>query len=277
MNTIKLILLFALCASLDAFFLPSTDAQAVSNYTVSQKNMSVIEAFRFEVATLKPTSPDAMGKMFAVTENHRLLVMNRSLRDMVAIGNNLQENQIIGGPDWMRAKTFDVSALPPLELPRPTLEEWKQMLWAFLIDRFSLEVHQEQRTMSAFSLLVGSTGAHLKSSALDQGKLPDVTITAPGHLRVRNATIHDVIATLECCVLMRPVSDDTGLIGRYDFTLDWKPSDSAPNASSTDADASAVLPDVFTAFRETLGLNVRAGKQLVDVMVIDHVSAPSPN
>ena len=68
----------------------------------------------------------------------------------------------------------------------------------------------------------------------------------------------------------RPVVDETGLQGRFDFTLRWQPEDTP----ATEADAPPML---FTAMEEQLGLKLQPKKGAVDVMVIDKVARPSAN
>ena len=87
---------------------------------------------------------------------------------------------------------------------------------------------------------------------------------------------------LQLRVLDRPVIDQTGLAGRYDFTLDWRPDEfHFPRASAAQRAAAVAagdaLPDLFTAFQEQLGLKLEATKAPADVLVIDKVSKPSEN
>jgi len=70
--------------------------------------------------------------------------------------------------------------------------------------------------------------------------------------------------------LDRPVVDETGIAGRYDFVLRWSPDDSI-----TDFPNSA--PGLFTAVQEQLGLKLEPVKGPADVYVIDHVEKPSEN
>ena len=79
----------------------------------------------------------------------------------------------------------------------------------------------------------------------------------------------------------RPVVDQTGLSGRYDFTLNFTPDPAqaaligippAPAADNPDA-----APDLFAAFQQQLGLKLEPTRAPVDVMVIDKVEKPSEN
>ena len=86
-----------------------------------------------------------------------------------------------------------------------------------------------------------------------------------GYARTRqlSATMTDLAGILSN-QLERPVTDATGLKGRYEFTLSWM--SSVPSASADVADPG---PDVFAALRQQLGLQLEADKGLVEVLVID--------
>lgn len=68
----------------------------------------------------------------------------------------------------------------------------------------------------------------------------------------------------------RPLVDQTGLTGRYDFKLTYSYGD----APSADADTP---PSMFTAIKEQLGLRFEPVRTSVDVIVIDHIEKPAPN
>ena len=69
--------------------------------------------------------------------------------------------------------------------------------------------------------------------------------------------------------LDRPVVDQTGLTGNYDFTLQFAP--------AVGADPDSQAPSIFTAVQEQLGLKLEPAKAPLDVLVIDHVEQPSEN
>jgi uncharacterized protein (TIGR03435 family) len=85
---------------------------------------------------------------------------------------------------------------------------------------------------------------------------------------------------LQSRIVERPVVDQTGLQGRYDFTLTWTP-DAAlnPNAPPPPPTPEGVEPppDLFAAFQQQLGLKLESAKLPVEVMVIDKVAKPSAN
>lgn len=95
----------------------------------------------------------------------------------------------------------------------------------------------------------------------------------------------DFAIGLQTTVTDRPVVDQTGLTGRYDFTLKWTPDDSqfaqfrgaVPQPPPAAGDNPNAPPSLYTAVQEQLGLKIEAEKAPDDVMVIDHVEKPSPN
>jgi uncharacterized protein (TIGR03435 family) len=83
-------------------------------------------------------------------------------------------------------------------------------------------------------------------------------------------------------VMDKPVVDQTGLTGRYDFTLNWTPDDSQfiPMGWKTtppSADDPAAPPNLYVALEEQLGLKMEPVGATVRVMVIDHIEEPSGN
>ena len=70
--------------------------------------------------------------------------------------------------------------------------------------------------------------------------------------------------------LDRPVVDQTGLTGHYDFAFRY----TADEVHATDPNAP---PGLFTAVQEQLGLKLEAKKGPVEVLVVDHMERPSAN
>ncbi len=81
-------------------------------------------------------------------------------------------------------------------------------------------------------------------------------------------------------VMDRPVLDQTGIEGRYDFQLDWTPNDfqfPGLGVKVPPAPENAQHPDLYTAIQQQMGLKLEAVKALADVMVVDRVEKPSEN
>jgi uncharacterized protein (TIGR03435 family) len=69
----------------------------------------------------------------------------------------------------------------------------------------------------------------------------------------------------------RPVMDQTGLAGKYDFQLKWTYDETV---AATDGSAP---PGLFTAVQEQLGLKLEATKAPADVLVVDKIERPGAN
>ena len=95
--------------------------------------------------------------------------------------------------------------------------------------------------------------------------------------RAGNITMSALAAALRPYV-GREVVDRTGLIGEFDFDLQFT---APPTAGSIDAGIPvAPLDDaasVFTALQEQLGLKLESTRGSVELMVIDSVERPAGN
>jgi uncharacterized protein (TIGR03435 family) len=89
----------------------------------------------------------------------------------------------------------------------------------------------------------------------------------------RNLTIEQISAALIATVrLTRPVWDQTGLDGRFDFTLEWIRESNNPGP--IDLQEGTTFQE---ALQEQLGLKLKSTKATIDTLVIDHVERPSEN
>ena len=78
----------------------------------------------------------------------------------------------------------------------------------------------------------------------------------------------------------RPVVDLTGLHGGYDFNLEYTrelPPGFPEGGKINGVEPDTSGPTVFAAVKEQLGLELKAQKGPVEVIVIDHVEKPSAN
>ncbi len=232
----------------------------------------------FEVATIKPSVPDAPGKGFGL-RGRNFSTLNTTLSDLITFAYGLHARQITGGPGWMDSDRYDLAAVP--DKPGvPNDKQLKLMVQKLLTDRFRLAFHREKKELTVFAITVAKTGAKLSKSEDNSNGVPGLFFRGLGNLPARNATIADFAGVMQTAVLDRPVVDQTGLTGRFDFTLTWTPDETQfggrggqvpPPANGT------APPDLFTAMQEQLGLKMESTKAPVDVLVIDHVEKPSDN
>ncbi len=71
----------------------------------------------------------------------------------------------------------------------------------------------------------------------------------------------------------RPVINNTGLTGGFDYDLRWAPEQAVPDGAVRES----ALPSIFTALEEQLGLKLVPSRGPVEVLVIDSVEMPAPN
>lgn len=235
----------------------------------------------FEVATIKPSKPDDQRKAFLV-QGRRFKIINQPLTAILSFSYDVQAKQIIGLPPWADTDKYDIDAEPDGE-GAPSGKQWKAMLQKLVAERFKLTFHQDKRELSVYVLSVAKGGPKLTKSEGDPNGLPGLFFRGKlGDLGVRNANMGDFTGLMQEAVLDRPVLDQTGITGRYDFTLVWTPDDSqfagmGVKIPPPAADDGKAPPNLYTAIQEQIGLKLEATKAPADVMVVDHVEKPSEN
>jgi len=233
----------------------------------------------FEVAVIKPSRPDAQGKGIGVN-GRQITTRNTSVTDLITFAYNLHARQITGGPSWMETEKYDLQAEPDVE-GAPNDRQVKMMFQKMLADRFKLTFHRDKKELTVYTLNVAKTGSKLKQSDSDPNGLPTLGLRGLGRLFTRNASMADFASLMQTTALDRPVVDQTGLTGKYDFTLDWTPDESQfggrGGQAPPPADNAEVPPDLYTAIQQQLGLKLESTKAPVEVLVIDRVEKPSEN
>jgi len=245
------------------------------------KPMAADAPTNFEVATIKPTKPGTQGKGITLRGPREVITINTSLNDIMSFAYGIHVRQISGGPAWMESEYWDIVGKPEAD-GLPSRKQLEAMFQKLLADRFQLKFHKEKKELSVYAITVAKTGSKLVKSEADPNGLPGLGFRGLGNLVVRNANMSDFAGLMQSAVLDRPVVDQTGLTGKYDFTLDWKPDEfqfrtfgpQPPPPSSETADS---RPDLTTAIQQQLGLKIEAAKVAVDVFVIDKVEKPSEN
>jgi uncharacterized protein (TIGR03435 family) len=234
----------------------------------------------FEVVTIKPSKPDDQRRAFIVNGN-QFHIINQPLTQIISFAYDVQAKQVVGLPDWGTTDKFDIDGKPDGE-GAPSGKQWKIMIQKMLVDRFRFTFHKDKKELSVYVLSVSKTGQKMTKNDSDPNGLPGLFFRGKlGDLGVRNALMTDFTGLMQSVVLDRPVLDQTGLTGRFDFTLKWTPDDSQfagmgggipPPTEAPDAP-----PNLYTAIQEQIGLKLEATRAPADVMVIDHVEKPSAN
>jgi len=236
----------------------------------------------FEVATIKPNDSGAPNLQGLVFNGRNFTALNTSLGDLVAFAYGVQAKQIMEVPDWVGKDRYDIVAKVDVE-GDPSPQQAQIMIQKLLADRFQLKFHHDKRELSAFVLTVGKDGQKLSPAESTGPNRGFGMRPAPGGLTIPvvGVTMTDFTGFLQMLVLDRPVVDQTGLSGRFDFNLTFAPDDSqfhghAPIAITKAPDGVEEPPGFFEAIQR-LGLKLEAKKTPTDVLVIDHVEKPSAN
>jgi len=256
---------------------------------------------QFEVASIKASPPpDPRGFRMSFrggpgTDDPGLFTCeNWGLSDLITLAYDIQRYQL-SGPEWMGTTRFMVSARIP---PGTTKEQFHLMLQNLLAERFKLALHGEKKEMQAYALVITKNGHKLRESPATQPSADDdppkpfsastankdengfpilppsrhpMMMAANGHAvkRFADESMEQLAGEL-AGQLGHPVSDDTGLKGKYDFTMNWI----MGGALSSDDTG----PTLFAALQQQLGLKLESKKGVADMLVIDHIEkAPTEN
>ena len=237
---------------------------------------------QFEVATIKPTGTESGGRWIRMQSVDRFEARNHAARTLIAAAFEISPQAISGGPAWVDSDHWDIQAKTPGGI-RPSLNEQMAMLRSLLRERFNLTFHREQKRMRIYSLTVVSSGPKLKDSpvsadALSEDRPPLLFVLSPTvvRLRARYATMSEFASILQRSPLERPVVDQTGLAGRYDFDLEFAPDERLWGGILKQPENSD-KPDLFKAIQEQIGLHLEAITGPVDTIVIDRIERPTVN
>jgi uncharacterized protein (TIGR03435 family) len=221
-------------------------------------------ALSFDAASIKVNRSGDTRTSMRSLPGGRIEGTNRTLTLLIQNAFELQDFQIVGGPDWIGSARYDVSATANRDV---TPTERGSMMRALLADRFKLAAHTERRDAPIYALRLaradGRLGPGLKKAADDaRGGFRE----GDGSLTAQRTSTERLVRELTSYA-GRPVVDETGLTGEWALTLTWAPD----AAGGTDAN----LTSIFTAMREQLGLKLDATRGPVEVLVIDRAERPS--
>ncbi len=196
---------------------------------------------------------------------------------LISRAYDVELDQIL--PDWrgLIAPNYQVLARIP---EGASQEQFRQMLQNLLAERFHLVIHRETKSVRSYRLAIAKSGLKLKVSEYVPpprptpvqgqhyiGDVPVFSTRVGGQWTVtgRGATIADLIRGLSSGLRAR-IIDETGLIGKYDFSLSYSEGSDAPGSFLIDA------------LRDKLGLDLEATTSLLPVVVIDQVDkVPTEN
>lgn len=279
-------------------------------------------AQEFDAASIKVAAPQgANGVVFIGparggpgSQDPTHITWGATLAQVLQTAYDVKAYQV-EGPDWINTERYDFAVVVPEGATKQQVAGmWRNLLAA----RFGLKSHVVQKEFSVDDLVVGPQGHKLKANTEpipEPGAEPNrpppppppgpggefraPALTGPGLMMMMRSGPGGVVAqangraqALSALVQMvsnqigHPVVDKTGLAGRYDFSLEFAPSNSdrgplgavrgivgngpapAPGAGPAPA-TPEVGVDLAGALQQQLGLRLVKGKGMLDVVIVD--------
>lgn len=187
----------------------------------------------FEVATIKPSDPNAAGMVgFLSYPGGRILLGHSTVKVMMYFAYDIPDSRITGGPDWVGKNLYEITAVPPdssesRTAKQPPLKatpsaEQREMLQSLLADRFALKVHHETKQGPVYLLTLGSGKFQLHDPKDKDADSRFAVMQKGGDIADGEAfgTNVSMAFLAEHLRLDLPVVNLTGLEGSYDFHLD---------------------------------------------------------
>jgi uncharacterized protein (TIGR03435 family) len=152
------------------------------------------------------------------------------------------------------------------------------MVQVLLSERFKVQLHNGVKETTAFAVVVAKAGAKLQAGTSSarpyqfatRGKTAGTTV-----LTGTNVPLSRLVSFVSDR-LGRPVTDETDLIGSYDYTLTWTPDFGELDGLNLPAPERANIsaPTLTIALEEQLGLRLQNQKRQMQVLVIDSAQRP---
>jgi uncharacterized protein (TIGR03435 family) len=224
----------------------------------------------FDVATIKPSDPNDTSDGFHL-DGRQIYIENQTLEKLLVFAYGVHPKQVADGPEWFATERYDIKGVP--DAPgQPSLKQMQEMVQKLLADRFALKFHREKRELAVYAITLAKGGPKLTKNTTNTDGQMDENGSGNGtakSLKFTNTSMVEFGMVMQFMV-DRPMVDQTGITGRYDFVLSY----TYDETSATDPNAP---PGLFTAIQEQLGLKLEPVKALAEVLVVDKVERPSAN
>lgn len=235
----------------------------------------------FEVASVKPSRPGgSVGGIHPAHGGERYLASNAPLKMFITAAYRIKADQVVGGPGWIDSDLFDMEA----KAEKPSrIEDLHTMLKNLMAERFHLQFHYETKELPVYVLTVDKGGAKLTPHEAQSAGDPSIDPSSekPLHRKLKMTSVTmDYFAYGLGTFMDRPVIDQTGIKGGYDFALAYTmdlPPGVSEGAMVNGAPLDTSGPTIFEALRQQLGLRLESRKGPVQIIVIDQVEKPSEN
>lgn len=249
----------------------------------AQEEIGATAGPSFEVVSVKPSGKattvlqpgvPAVSHIHGLQFSGRRLTCDLPLIAIIEEAFSVTKLQIVG-PSWLSSDTYEIAALMP---GGTTQDGARLMLRRMLIDRFGFNYHREPRDLPVYALVVGKHGFKLHEADANPPKGGYVMDTPVGPQRgsrwvssrhfMAMATPLRSLADWLSSKMDRPVVDQSGITGVYDFNLQWE---------LDQADRASAVPILQVLERE-VGLKLEKRMQRYEILVVDGVArSPTGN
>lgn len=224
----------------------------------------------FQGAVITPSDP-ASAEVWLIPETGGgLRAQNVIVWQLIKNAYYIRDEQLEGGPAWVRSDRYDIVARPGKSDLAPWrtasaaqagsyLEKSRLRMQALLKDRFALTLRTEERAKQFYALKLSEKGLKVRPAGNEGGP---VARMRNGQLSV--TTDAKGIAALLTDVIGTTVVDETGLAGYYTVNLEWDP-DAAGDES------------ILRAVSDQIGLELERKTGPLAVFVIERIERPSRN
>lgn len=226
----------------------------------------IAAAQEFAVASIRPSAQSVKFENDGETKVQPDVLRMRdvTIETCIKWAYRVQRSQV-SGPGLLTSERYDITA----KSDGPASDEqMRLMMRSLLKERFGLAFHTERKELHSFALVVTRSGTKLKQATPDEA--PYRQNSAMG--TVARATTMQEFSDFLSGPLEKPVVDKTGLTGRWDFAFDFTKYMVDPPRGIDD-----FLNVLNITLQGELGLKLEPEKDVVDVMVIDHVAKASAN
>jgi uncharacterized protein (TIGR03435 family) len=228
----------------------------------------------FEITDVLVSPPGAFPRMSGgMMGDGRYELHSATMLDLIRIAWAVDDaNKIIGGPSWLQTDRFEVIGKTAPNTPSDAIPG---MLQKLLANRFGLVVHPDKQPLPALALTAGKK-PQLKATQGSGEAVCELRQNSDGSQNVttacHNMTMAEFAARMGAMAgayVTRPVVDETGLAGTWDFNLTWT---ALPSQVGRDGIT------FFNAVSKELGLKLEQKNIPAAVIVVDKVNqTPTPN
>jgi len=223
----------------------------------------------FEVASVKPSVPAGVGRSSGYAmgggpgtlDPVRFTCENFDLASLIMLAYDIRPYEL-STPAWMHEAKFDIVANVPNSA---TKEQFRLMLQSLLTERFQLKTRRNTKTMPVYALLIAKNGPKLRENRTDAPVTKVVSTDREVQMTFTSASMERLAMQISGVPEVgRPVIDQTGLTGTYDFQLNL----AGAFRGGPDPDSNSA--SIFTVIQEQLGLKLEPRVAPVAILIIDH-------